>query len=202
MHIFRKRFPHLERQNVFPYDLEDAMLMWANLCAHGLHEREMATSGTTPANKSKSIPYFLSNWTQIEDLIDLRDGRGLCAIALFHNFANLRVDQVHPRSAESTLKNHGQLNLTQRITNLLIFDSACEHAKMRKPPWTPEELAGVTGNAAQNEDLSAGASGFRVPLVSYMCEMFKTVQKLEYVFTYKSLIGCLFMIMIVKSPLK
>ncbi|KAJ3417175.1 Calmodulin-regulated spectrin-associated protein 1 [Chytridiales sp. JEL 0842] len=158
-------FPKLAKKSIYPYDLEDALIIWSNWCAQSLLRNIEESQGPKP--------YFLSNWTPIEDLTELRDGRGLCAIALYHSFATFRADQVQPRSKST--KGEAKLNLNQRITNLLIFESACEHAGITTPPWTPEELAGVTGNPENNEDLSAGASGFRIPVVSYLCDLFKAV---------------------------
>ncbi|KAJ3323075.1 hypothetical protein HDU76_013738, partial [Blyttiomyces sp. JEL0837] len=166
------QFPDYSSQTSHPYDLEDAFVLWANICAQHLREEyqsvtsrqpSAASQNTTTHNNlssntspsSSNVPLFLESWSELDDLTrDFSDGRGLCAIAAWYNLGSGALDlfKVHPRrrgaSAGSSnaltekISRSADLCFAWRVSNLRLFENAVKESGVGVPAWTPEELAG------------------------------------------------------------
>ncbi|KAJ3411880.1 Calmodulin-regulated spectrin-associated protein 1 [Chytridiales sp. JEL 0842] len=203
----KKTFPTFNEFTSYPYDLEDALLLWINLCAATLRELPPSppSSASTQESSPPPIPLVLQKWTEAEDLLRLKDGRGLCILAAFYNLphgtphttrGNLDLHKVQPRwrgdagsrassggfSRPST--NSNDLTLPYRVSNLELFEEACGKCAVGGPPWRAEELAslGEYSNFNEEEEEEEGSfrplGGFRTCVVTFMCKLFEHCRNL------------------------
>ncbi|KAJ3389965.1 Calmodulin-regulated spectrin-associated protein 1 [Chytriomyces hyalinus] len=164
-----------------PYDIEDALMMWANLCANQIKQEcrptlsasDLDTPRSAPATP-RSIPRFVEEWVDVDNFCkDFRDGRALNAIALFYGISDgivIDTHKIHPtRRAESsgasalTKLKPSNLALAHRIANLEVFERACVQCAasgLKAPPWRPEELARSEGNISRGGSASSTKSDF------------------------------------------
>ncbi|KAI8844344.1 hypothetical protein BJ741DRAFT_573464 [Chytriomyces cf. hyalinus JEL632] len=164
-----------------PYDIEDALMMWANLCANLLKQECRPASSASDLNTPRSapatqraIPRFVEEWVDVDNFCkDFRDGRALNAIALFYGISDSIVigkHKIHPtRRAESsgasalTKIKPSNLALAHRIANLEVFERACVQCAasgLKAPPWRPEELARSEGNISRGGSASSTKSDY------------------------------------------
>ncbi|KAJ3076513.1 putative deoxyribonuclease tatdn3 [Podochytrium sp. JEL0797] len=161
----KERFPN-HNPAYSPYDLEDALLMWANTCALQLkdeytpHQQTPSRPRTNASAPEKSpstptlLPLFLESWTDLDHFCkDFRDGRAFNAIAAFYGIGEQVLDpyKVYPRRRREGGEGVETVNLSlaQRIANLSVFERACGLSGMHAPPWRPEELARAEGNISR-----------------------------------------------------
>ncbi|KAJ3223327.1 Calmodulin-regulated spectrin-associated protein 1 [Chytriomyces hyalinus] len=164
-----------------PYDIEDALMMWTNLCANQLRQecRPASSVGDLNAPRSapstpRATPRFVEEWADVDNFCkDFRDGRALNAIALFYGISDsivIDTHKIHPtRRAESsaaspsTRLKPSNLALAHRIANLEVFERAClqcASSGLKAPPWRPEELARSEGNISRGGSASSAKSDY------------------------------------------
>ncbi|KAJ3299477.1 Calmodulin-regulated spectrin-associated protein 1 [Borealophlyctis nickersoniae] len=141
-------FPTFDAGRLYPYDVEDAMLIWINQCIADFRSSQSS-----------------SDLEDLEDLAkDTIDGRGFCL--LFSSYFPSHMD----------------------IKRIVLSGKGCAKANICAPPWMPEELAAAGSGAALHAG-SGGGGGFRMLIMSFMCDLFGVCKNIQPKRTYDSTVG-------------
>ncbi|KAJ3160887.1 Calmodulin-regulated spectrin-associated protein 1 [Geranomyces michiganensis] len=150
----RKRFPAFNIAALYPYDLEDALLIWTNQCL-ALIRKEAASA--LPASSR-----FAQTVMETPDVDELgpgfSDGRVFCLMMCLylHNACERHMRHL--------------LTSDARLANWTAFTSMCQDHNAIDVTWSPRELA-------SEEHASPGSTGaVRLIYMSIVCQLFRAFQ--------------------------
>jgi hypothetical protein len=152
-------FPNYNSSKLYPYDIEDGLLIWINTASSAINERYTSTPGPT-----STLPPVLESWRDLQELCkDLRNGTGLCILLAWYFGKPLRGVRLNLNA---------DVNWLNIVENLELFERWCLEVGMEAPCWRPKEFA--TGGV---DGASSGDEGYTILLVNFLCGLFSHVQK-------------------------
>ncbi|KAI8927524.1 hypothetical protein BC831DRAFT_452210 [Entophlyctis helioformis] len=156
------KFPGFDPSLMYPYDLEDAMLMWINQClatAKRYYTRQPAAPSPFAATQqpdegSSSSGASVLDLAELDDLgKDLHDGRALCMLLLVY----------FPTSAPTTVFWGTPLSVDQCAHNWhIIKQIACQHLGISRLPWRAFDTLAVHRHRIPPSSASSFSSATRL----------------------------------------
>ncbi|KAJ3171994.1 Calmodulin-regulated spectrin-associated protein 1 [Geranomyces variabilis] len=150
----RRRFPTFNIAALYPYDLEDALLIWSNQCLAQLRKE-----ATNALSSSSPLAQAMCDTPDVDELgPGFSDGLVFCLILCLYL----------PNACERHM--HHLLTPESRLANWSAFTSVCHDQPDIDVTWSADELASA-------EHGSPGSTGaVRLIYMSIVCQLFCAFQ--------------------------
>ncbi|KAJ3154000.1 Calmodulin-regulated spectrin-associated protein 1 [Geranomyces variabilis] len=150
----RRRFPTFNIAALYPYDLEDALLIWSNQCLAQLRKE-----ATNALSSSSPLAQAMCDTHDVDELgPGFSDGGVFCLITCLYL----------PNACERHM--HHLLTPASRLANWSAFTSVCHDQPDIDVTWSADELASA-------EHATPGSTGaVRLIYMSIVCQLFCAFQ--------------------------